>query len=297
MAKKKDRKGLGRGLSALMADIDTPPTEATNTTPRPSDTILPIEKVSANPDQPRRDFKQEDLDDLATSIAGRGIIQPIIVRPDPNKPDHYQIVAGERRWRAAQQAKLHEIPVLIREFDDEQLLEVAIIENVQRADLNAVEEALGYRALMDRFGHTQEQVSSALGKSRSYIANILRLLNLPTEVQQYVREGRLSVGHARTIIGNENAQALANAMIKGNLSVREAEKLVKQGLKPKSSSKRPKSPKDADTRAIETDLGAILRLGVSIDHKAGAQSGKVTISYKDLDDLDRLCSILMGGSK
>lgn len=297
MAKKKDRKGLGRGLSALMADIDSGPDAATPTTPRPSDTVLPIEKVSANPDQPRRDFKQEDLDDLASSIAGRGIIQPIIVRPAPGKDGFYQIVAGERRWRAAQQAKLHEVPVLIRDFDDEQLLEVAIIENVQRADLNAVEEAVSYRALMDRFGHTQEQVSSALGKSRSYIANILRLLNLPDDVQQFVRNGDLSVGHARTLIGNENAHALAKAMIKENLSVREAEKLVKQGLNPRISPKRAPLKKDADTRAVETDLAAAIRMGVSIDHKDGSESGKVTISYKTLDDLDRLCAILTGGSK
>ena len=297
MAKNKERKGLGRGLSALMADIDSGPASETPTTPRASDSVLPIEKISANPDQPRRDFKQDDLDDLATSIAGRGIIQPIIVRPAPDRDGFYQIVAGERRWRAAQQAKLHEVPVLIRDFNDEQLLEVAIIENVQRADLNAVEEAQSYRALMDRFGHTQEQVSSALGKSRSYIANILRLLNLPTEVQQYVRQGDLSVGHARTLIGNENASALAKAMIKGNLSVREAEKLVKQGLNAKSSSKRSPISKDADTRAVETDLGAAINMGVSIDHKAGSESGKVTISYKTLDELDRLCAILTGGSK
>jgi ParB family chromosome partitioning protein len=297
MAKKKERKGLGRGLSALMADIDSGPETTSQTTPRPSDTVLPIEKVTANPDQPRRDFKQEDLDELAASIAGRGIIQPIIVRPAPGNDGYYQIVAGERRWRAAQQAKLHEVPVLIRDFDDEQLLEVAIIENVQRADLNAVEEAVSYRALMDRFGHTQEQVSSALGKSRSYIANILRLLNLPPEVQVYVRQGDLSVGHARTLIGNDNAQALAKAMIKGNLSVREAEKLVKQGLTPKSSSKRSPIKKDADTRAVETDLTAAIKMGVSIDHKDGSEAGKVTISYKTLDDLDRLCAILTGGSK
>tara|TARA_R110002096_G_scaffold113077_4_gene245988 strand:+ start:1261 stop:2160 length:900 start_codon:yes stop_codon:yes gene_type:complete len=297
MVKKKERKGLGRGLSALMADIDSGPVAEKPSSPIVGDTLLPIEQISPNLDQPRRDFKQDDLNDLAASIAGRGIIQPIIVRPDPQIAGQYQIVAGERRWRAAQQAKLHEIPVLIREFDDEQLLEVAIIENVQRSDLNAVEEALGYRALMDRFGHTQEQVSSALGKSRSYIANILRLLNLPVEVQQYVREGRLSVGHARTLIGNDKALEFANAMIKGDFSVREAESLVKQGLKPKSSGKRIAKPKDSDTRAIETDLGAILKMGVLIDHKDESQAGKITISYKSLDDLDRLCSILMGATK
>ena len=169
--------------------------------------------------------------------------------------------------------------------------------NVPRADVTAVEEAVSYRSLMDRFGHTQEQGSAALGKSRSYIANILRLLNLPDDVQQYVRQGDLSVGHARTLIGNENALALAKAMIKGNLSVREAEKLVKQGLNPKTVSKRAPLKKDADTRAVETDLSAAIRMGVSIDHKDGSESGNVTISYKTLDDLDRLCAILTGGSK
>lgn len=297
MSKKKDRKGLGRGLSALMADIDSGPQAEVAKAANPSDTVLPIEKVSANPDQPRRDFKQEDLDDLATSIAARGIIQPIIVRPAPGNAGHYQIVAGERRWRAAQQAKLHEIPVLIRDFDDEELLEVGIIENVQRSDLNAVEEALGYRALMDKFGHTQEQVSTALGKSRSYIANILRLLNLPVEVQKYVRDGKITVGHARALIGHDNALMLANAIIRGNLSVREAENLAKQGFKPKSQPKKPKVTKDSDTRAIETDLGSALKMGVSIDHKEGSEAGKVTISYKSLDDLDRLCAILTAASK
>jgi ParB family chromosome partitioning protein len=297
MAKSKDRKGLGRGLSALMADIESSPADAQETKSSPADTFLPIEKVVANPDQPRRDFNKEDLDDLATSIAARGIIQPIIVRPAPDQNGLYQIVAGERRWRAAQQAKLHEVPVFIREFDDEELLEVAIIENVQRADLNPVEEALGYRSLMDRFGHTQEQVSSALGKSRSYIANILRLLNLPEEVQKFVRDGLLSVGHARTLIGHDDAVSLAKIMIKGNLSVRDAEKLVKQGLSEKKAAPTQRPTKDSDTRAIESDLSANLSMGVSIDHKDGSEKGKVTISYKSLDELDRLCAILTGASK
>lgn len=292
MAKKSSkRKGLGRGLSALMADIDTSPTAARSNRPA-GDTVLPIEKISANPDQPRRDFDQDDLDDLAASVASRGIIQPIIVRPSPVTEGEYQIVAGERRWRAAQQAKLHEIPVLIREMNDQELLEVGIIENVQRADLNAVEEAMGYRALMDSFGHTQEQVSEALGKSRSYIANILRLLNLPPSVQVFVRSGVLSVGHARTLIGNDDAVNLANAMIKGNMTVRDAEKLVKQGLNRNTSSRNLKPVKDSDTRAIENDLGANLKMKVSIDHGSKGESGKVTVSYKDLDELDRLCAIL-----
>lgn len=291
MAKKSKKKNLGRGLSALMADIDVTPSNA-GSAPLQNETMLPIEKVTANPDQPRRDFDQDDLDDLAASVGSRGIIQPIIVRPSPSIDGEYQIVAGERRWRAAQQAKLHEIPVLIRQMNDQELLEVAIIENVQRADLNAVEEAQGYRALMDSFGHTQEQVSEALGKSRSYIANILRLLNLPEQVQLYVRNGSLSVGHARTLIGNEDASALAQVMIKGNMTVRDAEKLVKQGLNAKSASRTLKPVKDSDTRALESDLTANLKMKVSIDHKAGAESGKVTISYSDLAELDQLCAKL-----
>ncbi|GLQ35522.1 chromosome segregation DNA-binding protein [Amylibacter marinus] len=295
MAKKsKQKQGLGRGLSALMADIETPAVSTTSARREGAigDRKIPIEKITANPDQPRRDFDQDDLDDLSASIASRGVIQPIIVRPSPLNEGEFQIVAGERRWRAAQQAQLHEVPVVIREMNDQELLEVAIIENVQRADLNAVEEALGYRALMDSFGHTQEQVSSALGKSRSYIANILRLLNLPAEVQGFVRAGHLSVGHARTVIGHEDALALARIMIQKNLSVREAEKLVKQGLATKTSPKTVRHEKDADTRAIESDLSAQLRMKVSIDHKVGGEAGKVTISYDDLEQLDQLCSIL-----
>ena len=289
--KSSKKKGLGRGLSALMADIDVSPTNVSTNRPT-NETVLPIEQVTANPDQPRRDFDQDDLDDLATSVGSRGIIQPIIVRPSPIKDDEYQIVAGERRWRAAQQAKLHEIPVLIREMNDQELLEVAIIENVQRADLNAVEEAQGYRALMDSFGHTQEQVSEALGKSRSYIANLLRLLNLPEQVQLYVRNGTLSVGHARTLIGNDDAVSLANAMINKNMTVRDAEKLVKQGLGSNNSPRSLKPAKDSDTRALESDLTANLKMKVLIDHKAGSESGKLTISYNDLAELDRLCAKL-----
>ena len=297
MSKKKDRKGLGRGLSALMADIDSGPSKSSEVEVISSKTVLPIEKIIANLDQPRQDFNKEELDDLAKSIAARGIIQPIIVRAAPDQNGFFQIVAGERRWRAAQQAKLHEVPVVIREFNDEELLEVAIIENVQRANLNAVEEALGYKALMDQFGHTQEQVSSGLGKSRSYIANILRLLNLPVSVQNFIRDGILSAGHARTLIGNDRALELAKIMIKEKMSVRQAEILTKQGVIRNNLQGVKASSKDSDTRAIEADLSANLALGVSIEHKDVAGSGKVIISYKNLDDLDRICSILTGASK
>ncbi|MDB9726910.1 ParB/RepB/Spo0J family partition protein [Amylibacter sp.] len=296
MSKKKDRKGLGRGLSALMADIDRDTKITSNTVSNTSSNMLPIEKVIANPNQPRQDFNKEDLEDLTQSIASRGIIQPIIVRVSKENNDLYQIVAGERRWRAAQKAQLHEVPVVVRDFTDEELLEVAIIENVQRSNLNPVEEALAYKALIDNFNYTQEQVATGLGKSRSYIANLLRLLNLPEKVLKYVRVGSLSSGHARTLVGHKQALALANIMIEESMSVREAEIYVKQRLDRKNLNKKI-NRKDADTRALEADLFTNIKMKVSIDHKEIKGSGKLIISYNDLDELDKLCSILMDGSK
>ena len=296
MSKKKDRKGLGRGLSALMADIDRDTKITSNTVSNTSSNMLPIEKVIANPNQPRQDFNKEDLEDLTQSIASRGIIQPIIVRVSKENNDLYQIVAGERRWRAAQKAQLHEVPVVVRDFTDEELLEVAIIENVQRSNLNPVEEALAYKALIDNCNYTQEQVATGLGKSRSYIANLLRLLNLPEKVLKYVRVGSLSSGHARTLVGHKQALALANIMIEENMSVREAEIYVKQRLDRKNLNKKI-NRKDADTRALEADLFTNIKMKVSIDHKEIKGSGKLIISYNDLDELDKLCSILMDGSK
>ncbi|MBT3953299.1 MAG: ParB/RepB/Spo0J family partition protein [Rhodobacterales bacterium] len=296
MSMKKDRKGLGRGLSALMADIDRDTKITSNTVSNTSSNMLPIEKVIANPNQPRQDFNKEDLEDLTQSIASRGIIQPIIVRVSKENNDLYQIVAGERRWRAAQKAQLHEVPVVVRDFTDEELLEVAIIENVQRSNLNPVEEALAYKALIDNFNYTQEQVATGLGKSRSYIANLLRLLNLPEKVLKYVRVGSLSSGHARTLVGHKQALALANIMIEENMSVREAEIYVKQRLDRKNLNKKI-NRKDADTRALEADLFTNIKMKVSIDHKEIKGSGKLIISYNDLDELEKLCSILMDGSK
>jgi ParB family transcriptional regulator, chromosome partitioning protein len=280
----------------LMADIDQSPKEIPGKASGISSNMLPIEKIIANPDQPRQDFNKEDLEDLAKSIASRGIIQPIIVRISKENNELYQIVAGERRWRAAQRAQLHEVPVVVRDFTDEELLEVAIIENVQRSNLNPVEEALGYQALIDNFNYTQEQVASGLGKSRSYIANLLRLLNLPEKVQKYVRKGVLSAGHARTLVGNKQALALANIMIEENMSVREAEIYVKQRLNRKNINKH-SNKKDSDTRALEADLSANTNMKVTIDHKGTSGSGKITISYKNLDELDQICSMLMDGSK
>lgn len=294
MAKQQKTRGLGRGLSALMADVNAD--QQTNpSTPRKPDTTLPIERIVPNPDQPRRTFEQAALDDLAASIREKGIIQPIIVRKDPKESTGYQIVAGERRWRAAQLANLHEIPVLIREFDDTEVLEIAIIENIQRADLNPVDEASGYRHLMERFGHTQEQLAKVLGKSRSHVANQMRLLALPEGVLDLLARGELSAGHARALIGHSNAAQLARQIVDKNLSVRDVEKLAKKGpVQPRAGST-PKSSKDADTLQIEAELAAHIGMPVSIDHKADESSGTVLIRYKSLEQLDDLLRVLSGG--
>lgn len=295
--KRTKSRGLGRGLSALMADVTATdaPAETTDA-PRRADMLVPIEKVHPNPDQPRRTFTPEQLDELSASIKEKGIIQPLIVRDRPGHDGEYEIVAGERRWRAAQMAQLHAIPVLVREFNDTEVLEVAIIENIQRADLNAVEEAAGYRQLMEKFGHTQEKLSEVLGKSRSYIANLVRLLTLPEEVQDYVRDGKLSAGHARAMITADDPSALARRVIQGNLSVRETERLAKGPKEPTQAGPKParsvKSEKDADTRALEGDLSANLGMKVVIDHSEGQESGKITISYNNLEQLDEVCRML-----
>lgn len=289
---KQAKRGLGRGLSALMADVDL-------TTPEPQvqdRSMIPIEQITANPDQPRRQFKPEALSELADSLKSRGVLQPLIVRPHPKDQGLYQIVAGERRWRAAQMAQLHELPVIIRDLSDSEVLEVAIIENIQRADLNAIEEATSFRQLMERFGHTQEKLAEALNKSRSHIANLLRLLNLPDPVQELVKGGQLSAGHARALITAPNAAQLARKIVEKGLSVRETEDLVRKQSEPankesKAASK--KQEKDADTRALETDLSAHLRMKVAIKH-AGADGGHLSITYRDLDQLDQLCQLLGG---
>jgi len=293
MEKRNKNKGLGRGLSALMSDIQ-PVNEPSATGSKSADQLIPIEKISPNPDQPRRRFEQDKLDELAASIAEKGVIQPIIVRKNPTADDEYQIVAGERRWRAAQLAQLHEVPALVRDFNDTEVLEVAIIENIQRADLNSVDEAAGYKALMSQFGHTQEQLATVLGKSRSHIANMMRLLNLPDQVLELLAQNKISAGHARALIGHDDAVELAQKIVTQNLSVRDVEKLVKGPIsKPTISPARP-ADKDADTVQIERDLAAQLGLKVSIDHKAGTDGGKVTLNYKSLEQLDDLLRLLSG---
>lgn len=296
--KKPKTRGLGRGLSALMADVAVQDDRGDSAQARRPDFLVPIEKVFPNPQQPRRSFVAEQLEDLAASLREKGIIQPLIVRRRAQQDGTFEIVAGERRWRAAQMAQLHELPVLVRDFDDVEVLEIAIIENIQRADLNPMEEAVGYKQLMEKFGHTQEKLSDVLGKSRSHIANLVRLLQLPDEVQAYLREGKLSAGHARALITAKDPAALARKVIQGGLSVRETERLAKAEDKPSgtggdaATKKRGAPEKDADTRALEADLSANLGMKVSITHDNGQESGLISIRYDSLDQLDELCQKL-----
>ena len=288
--RKPERRGLGRGLSALMADIQVAQPQAGTLR---ADQFVAIERLVPNPDQPRRDFSPDALADLAASIRQKGIIQPLIVRPHPSG-DGFEIVAGERRWRASQLAGLHEVPVLVRDFDDGEVIEVAIIENIQRADLNAYEEAMAYRQLMDKFGHTQEKLADGLGKSRSHIANTLRLLNLPTDVLDLLRSGKLTAGHARALVPSLRASDLARQVVLKSLSVRETERLAAAPVvagKTGSGAKRG-ADKDADTKAIEADLTANLGMPVRIDHGAAGDGGALMIRYRTLEQLDLICEIL-----
>jgi len=292
-------RGLGRGLSALLSDSEG---EAENTKPLKDLSgvrALPIEQVSANPDQPRRHFDEADIATLAESIAEKGVLQPILVRPAP-KGDGYQIVAGERRWRAAQRARLHEIPALVRDLTDRETLEIAIVENVQRADLDPVEEACAYRQLVDRFGHSQDEIARAVSKSRSHVANSMRLLTLPDSILTLLANGELSAGHARALIKNPDAEKLAELIVSKGLSVREAEALVKAGDNrnaPETKSRGGRS-KDTDTRALEADLANRLGLAVDIRHGKGPQkeAGEIRVQYTTLEQLDDLCRRLSGSA-
>ncbi|MEL7211244.1 MAG: ParB/RepB/Spo0J family partition protein [Pseudomonadota bacterium] len=294
MAKKNEKsRGLGRGLSALMSDVALETDAREGTTPtRRADMSVPVEQITPNPDQPRRSFSDPELKELAASIRENGIIQPLIVRQTGDAA--FQIVAGERRWRAAQLAQLHEVPVVIRDLDDTQVLEFAIIENIQREDLNPLEEGAGYQQLMESFGHTQEKLAEAMGKSRSYIANLMRLLQLPDDVQDLLRSGQLSSGHARALITSENASELAKKVVRDGLSVRETERLAKA---PKADTKKgstasSKSEKDADTKALEGDLKAATGMKVDIAHDGVTNTGKLSITYASLEQLDEICRVL-----
>jgi ParB family chromosome partitioning protein len=270
-------RGLGRGLSSLIGDDTTKAENASR-----SSRALPVAFLRPNRLQPRKNFDLDELHDLASSIREKGVLQPILVRPVKGETDAYEIVAGERRWRAAQLAKLHDVPVVVRELTDGESLELAIIENIQRADLNAVEEAAGYRELMERFTYTQERVAQEVGKSRSHIANTLRLLKLPETVQTMIRSGALSPGHARTLIGASDPEARAREIVASALNVREAEQ------RSESKAPRPKTEKDPDTKALESNLSNLLGLKVQIVDK-GEAGGEVRIAYRELEQLDEIC--------
>lgn len=277
------KRGLGRGLDALFGDsfsADASPAE----TARPSKTV-PIEQLIPGPFQPRRHFDDETLGQLAESIVRHGLLQPILVRQDPAKRDHYQIIAGERRWRAAQRARLHEVPIVIREMDDRATLEVALIENIQRQDLSPLEEAEGYRRLIEEFSHTQEELSKAVGRSRSHVANMMRLLTLPEPVKRMVGDGRLSAGHARALLSVDNPVAMAEEIVRNGLSVRDIEKQTQAERKQRKAPSAKTSPaKDTDTLNLEKQLSDVLGLAVEIQHRG--EAGQLTVKYRTLDQLD-----------
>jgi len=274
-------RGLGRGLSALLSEAEPQPGAAAPEVPAAGSRMLPVAFLKPNRFQPRRIFDAGELKELSDSIKEKGVLQPILVRPTDAR-DSYEIVAGERRWRAAQLAKLHEVPVVIRPLSDGESLEIAIIENVQRAGLNAIEEATGYQELINRFSYTQEQLSDVIGKSRSHIANMLRLLKLPDTVKEMITDGRLSAGHARTLVGTPNPEQMAKAIVAGNMSVRQAEK---KAAEPKAPPKQ-MGPKDADTKALEASLSNSLGMSVEIEHKG--ERGVLKIHYKNLEQLDEI---------
>ncbi len=287
------RRGLGRGLSALMGDF---PAEAAESPVAPRDVMtVSIAALRPNRFQPRRRFDAAGLDELVQSIREVGLLQPILVRPAGEGPDgpRYEIVAGERRWRAAQKTGLHEVPVVVRALDDAAALEAAIIENIQRHDLSPIEEAEGYRRLIDEFGHRQEDIAGAVGKSRSHITNLLRLLGLPEPVRAMVDDGRLSMGHARALVGLDDAEGLARHILAKGLNVREAEALAAAAKAAAGAPRAPRrSRKDADTQALEANLATALGMRVDIRHR-GEKGGAVTVHYRSLEQLDMLCQKLL----
>ena len=305
------KKRLGRGLAALIGELDAPANAKTGETAantgKPGATSggsgtagldttrVPIERVVRNPANPRKVFAEEELTELAQSIRAHGIVQPVVVRPSRSVPGQFEIIAGERRWRAAQRAEQDTIPVVIRDVDDRLALELAIIENVQRADLNPVEEALGYQQLIDQYAYTQNDLAQVIAKSRSHVANTLRLLKLPDGVRDMISDGRLSAGHARTLVTADDPVALAQRIAREGLSVREAEALAQAAAHNTGNgaaadgSKRPRE-KDADTRALEKKLSDHLGLGVVITHQS--RGGTITLRYKTLEQLDAICARL-----
>ena len=280
------KRRLGRGLAALIGEIDKP--AAVRQAPVQSDSRVPIEFIQPNPRNPRRAFGDGDLTDLAQSIKEHGIVQPVVVRPAASQPGRYEIIAGERRWRAAQRAGLTELPVIVRDVNDRTALELAIIENVQRTDLNPIEEAMGYQQLIDDHSYTQADLGQVIGKSRSHVANTLRLLKLPDDIRGLLIDGALSAGHARTLVTVADPAALARRIVEEGLSVRQAEMLAQQPAPAEQDvTSKPPIQKEADTIALEKLLSDATGLKVAISHKP--RGGEVRIGYKSLDQLDELC--------
>jgi ParB family transcriptional regulator, chromosome partitioning protein len=289
MSEDLSRKRLGRGLAALIGEIDRP--AAPEKPGMSADGKVPIEFLTPNPKNPRRHFGDAELTDLAQSIREHGVVQPVVARPSPTQAGRYEIIAGERRWRAAQRAGLSEIPVIIREVNDRTALELAIIENVQRTDLNAVEEALGYQQLIDEHGYTQADLGQVIGKSRSHVANTLRLLKLPDVIRDMLVDGALSAGHARTLVTAEDPAGLAKRIVEEGLSVRQAEALAQMPAGTSSAREARPAPspdeKDADTLALEKLLTDTIGMIVSVDHKG--RGGTLRVAYRSLEQLDELC--------
>lgn len=284
------KRRLGRGLAALIGEMDQPIADIDARASVNADRKVAIDLVVRNPKNPRKHFAEEDLQDLASSIRQHGIVQPVVVRPLPN--GKYEIIAGERRWRAAQLAGLNELPVLVREVDDRMALELAIVENVQRADLNPLEEALGYEQLIAEHGYTQNDLGEIIGKSRSHVANSLRLLKLPDLVRDMITSGSLSAGHARALVPTSDPLGLARTIVSKGMSVRDAERLAQNNIRaqtepaPETKSVR----KDADTLALERGLSDSLGLDVTVQHKGNG--GRLTIAYKSLEQLEEICRLL-----
>lgn len=312
MTPAKPPRGLGRGLDALLGEAGLKPAGSPVAAPYASEAdsplgvqpaarrlqTLPIEFLKPNPNQPRKHFGKAEIEDLAESIKARGLLQPILVRPIAH--EHYEIVAGERRWRAAQLAMVPDLPVIIRQLSDEAAAEIALIENVQRVDLNPIEEAAAYQRLVEVHGRTQEEVAAAVGKSRSHIANLIRLMGLPEKAREALEDGRITAGHARALLAAKHPLAALETVLRRGLNVRDTERLVKEegAAPPASPPREPAKPgapgkKDADTRALEADLAAALGLEIAIDHKPKG-SGTLLIAYRSLDQLDDVCKRLMG---
>jgi len=292
MVDAKQKKNLGRGLSALLGD--GPKLSIVGVQDGAGKRIA-VDKLKPGRYQPRTKVNEADIDELAASLKAKGVLQPLLVRADPDNDGFYEIIAGERRWQAAQKAGLHEVPVIIRAFSDQEALEVGLIENLQRQDLSVMDEAAGYRRLMDEFNHTQDVLAQSLGKSRSHVANTLRLLSLPEKIQTMLENGLLSAGHGRALLNHPDCEALADEVVKKQWSVRQIEARVKKSAKPVTAKKATSNQKSTDTLALERDLALILGLTVSIDFDG--QKGRVAIDYENLDQLDDILMRLRGGDQ